>query len=189
MTTPTPDPESTAALLERVRHGDAKAREQLFARYLPRLRRWARGRLPGHARDLGDTQDLVQSTLLASLAHIERFDDQREGALLAYLRTALINTLRNELRRVERRPLAQALDTGDLERTADPTPRRLDSDEWLDYERALAQLPPPKREAVMLRLEFGMSYAEIAAAIDSPSEGAAQMMVSRALAELAQAMR
>lgn len=181
--------ESTAALLAQIRRGDVSARERLFARYLPLLRRWAHGRLPGHARDLNDTQDLVQSTLLACLAKLDRFEDDREGALLAYLRTALLNTLRNELRRIDRHPPPQLLATGELDTVADNSPGRLDSEQWMDYERALGQLPALKREAVMLRLEFGMGYAEIAVATGSPSEGAAQMMVSRALVELAQAMR
>ncbi|MBK8123620.1 MAG: hypothetical protein IPK54_08745 [Dokdonella sp.] len=58
-------------------------------------------------------------------------------------------------------------------------------DQWLDYENALGKLPEIKREAVLLRLEFGMSYAEIASALDRPSEAAASMMVSRALVDLA----
>ena len=63
--------------------------------------------------------------------------------------------------------------------------KRLEFDQWLDYERALAKLPEHKREALVLRLEFGMTYAEIASAMNRPSEAAANMMVARALIELA----
>ena len=58
------DTESSLALLERARAGDRQALETLTARYLPRLRRWASGRLPRWARDLADTEDLVQETVL-----------------------------------------------------------------------------------------------------------------------------
>jgi RNA polymerase sigma-70 factor (ECF subfamily) len=53
------------------------------------------------------------------------------------------------------------------------------------YERALTQLPELKRNAVIMRVEFGMSFDEIAAELGRPSANAARMMVSRALSELA----
>jgi hypothetical protein len=55
--------ESTRELIERVRSGDPKAREHLFSRFLPPLRRWAHGRIPDHVRSLLDTDDLVQNSL------------------------------------------------------------------------------------------------------------------------------
>lgn len=178
--------ESTATLLSLLRQGDESARERLMARYLPMLRRWAHGRLPTRARDLNDTNDLVQITLLSALKKLDEFRSQHEGALLAYLRTTLMNAIRGEIRRVGRAGQVESITEDDDARGVDSMVPRLDSDQWLDYERALAKLPEPKREAVLLRLEFGMSYAEIAAALGRPSEAAASMMVSRALIELAQ---
>src|SRR5438045_1536488 len=96
------DAESTFELLERVRAGDAGAMDTLLGRYLPRLRRWARGRLPRWARDLTDTDDLVQDTLLRSFKQLQRFEQRSEGALQAYLRQAVINRIRDELRRRRR---------------------------------------------------------------------------------------
>ena len=81
MTEATP-PESTATLLSLMRDGDGAARERLVARYLPLLRRWAHGRLPGYARDLNDTNDLVQITLMSALRNLEQFESRHEGALL-----------------------------------------------------------------------------------------------------------
>src|SRR5690349_5962232 len=78
---PPPSPHlSTEALLARIRGGDTDARETLLARYVTGLRRWAHGRLPTAARDLVDTDDLVQSTLYRALAHVEEFDNRGEGA-------------------------------------------------------------------------------------------------------------
>jgi RNA polymerase sigma-70 factor (ECF subfamily) len=177
--------ESTATLLSSLRDGDESARARLLARYLPVLRRWAHGRLPARARDLNDTNDLVQITLLSALKNLDQFESRHEGALLAYLRTAMLNAIRNEIRRVGRAGTLESLpDDGDVRAADTPTPR-LDSSQWLDYENALAKLAERKREAVLLRLEFGMSYAEIASALDRTSEAAARMMVSRALVELA----
>lgn len=130
-------PESTASLLRRVQGGDADARERLVARYLPLLRRWARGRLPQRARDLNDTNDLVQITLLSALNGVERFRSKREGAFLAYLRASLMNNIRMELRRVGRQGVGSTLPD-----TAQPVPEQLATqfgiDDLLDYEAALA---------------------------------------------------
>jgi RNA polymerase sigma-70 factor (ECF subfamily) len=52
--------EATSDLLAKARAGDARARDALLARFLPRLRKWARGRLPGWCRELCDPGDLVQ---------------------------------------------------------------------------------------------------------------------------------
>ncbi len=111
------DPESSVELLERAKAGDSEALDRLLGRYLPRLRRWASGRLPHWARDLSDTEDLVQDTVVRTLRHIDGFHAQREGALQAYLRQAVMNRIRDELRRASRRRSAQG--TGG--RRAEPT--------------------------------------------------------------------
>ena len=63
--------ESTSDLLARAKDGDVIAIDALFARSLPPLRRWARGRLPQYARHMADTQDLVQETVIQTLRHLE----------------------------------------------------------------------------------------------------------------------
>ena len=66
--------DSTLTLLDRAKAGDAEALNALIARFLPRLQRWATGRLPGWARDLADTQDLVQETVVQAFKKIETFE-------------------------------------------------------------------------------------------------------------------
>ena len=56
--------DSTFELIERVRQGDRESLERLMTRHLGPLRRWVSGRLPRWARDLSDTDDLVQESLL-----------------------------------------------------------------------------------------------------------------------------
>src|SRR5689334_16083378 len=68
---PEPGPKVTAGdpfvmtqeLLRLAKAGDPQALDALMSRYLPRLQRWASGRLPPWARSLLDTSDLVQETL------------------------------------------------------------------------------------------------------------------------------
>jgi RNA polymerase sigma-70 factor (ECF subfamily) len=180
--------ESTAALLALVQAGDVAARERLVARYLPVLRRWGRGRLPAAARGLSDTDDLVQLTLVRALDHVNDFELRREGAFLAYLRRILLNAARDELRRAVRRPAGEALS----EELPDAAPSALEQTIGRDllerYEAALVSLPEDHQEAVILRVEFGFTYPEIAAALGKPSSNAARMTVARALVRVAEAL-
>ena len=65
------DTHSSFELLVRAQDGDEAARNELCARYLPRLRRWAHGRLPVWAREHLDTEDIVQDTLLRSVRQLD----------------------------------------------------------------------------------------------------------------------
>ncbi len=181
--------ESTAVLLGRAREGDAAARERLFARVLPPLRRWAHQRMPSSARDLHDTEDLVQVTVLRAFQRLEHFESQGAGAFLGYLRKILLNALRDELRRASRRPRHGELDAS----LADPGPSALEQvlgrDALERYERALAALPDEQREALIMRIELGFSHQEIADALGRPSANATRMMIARALVDLAEGMR
>src|SRR3954463_3518172 len=101
--------DSTFELLARARGGDARALNAIFGRYLPRLRRWASGRLPLWARDAADTQDLVQDTLMQTPQQPDRSEPRHEGALQAYLRQAVMNRIRNHIRDSQRRPAETSL--------------------------------------------------------------------------------
>lgn len=181
--------DTTAALLTRIRGGDPAAREALFARFLPVLRRWARGRLPQGMRDLAETDDVVQVALIRALDRLDHFAGEREGAFLAYLRHILVNLVRDEMRSHQRRPGRTSLD--DLAEGDAPSlvQQAVGFETLATYERALEQLPELQREAVMLRVEFGYSFEEIASALGNPSSDAARMVVTRALAKVAAEMR
>lgn len=180
--------ESSLALLERARLGDTEAVNILIARYLPRLRRWASGRLPDWARDLAETQDLVQETLFQTFRKIEGFEIRGEGALQAYLRHALLNRIRAELRRVRRRPAGTALDPNAVDGGPSPLELAVGRDAVERYETALAALRPEDREAIVGRIELGLTNEELAQALGKPSPNAARMAVERALHRLAKLM-
>src|ERR1700704_6115707 len=103
--------ESSLALVRRAHDGDLAAQNELCARYLPRLQRWAHGRLPAWARGSLDTHDLVQDTFIHVLRRIDQFEPRHEGAFHGYLRQALLNRVRDEIRRAHRRGPAEALDS------------------------------------------------------------------------------
>jgi RNA polymerase sigma-70 factor (ECF subfamily) len=180
---------TTADLLQRAKLGDEDARNTLFARYLPSLRRWARGRLPRWTRDLRDTEDVVQETLLQTLKNIEAFQPRHEGALQAYLRQALMNRVRDEVRRVARRGVSEEIaEDGHMDDRPSPLEQAIGSEALARYEAALGRLRPGERELVIARVELGQSYQQIAAAHGKASADAARMAVSRALLRLAEEM-
>jgi RNA polymerase sigma-70 factor (ECF subfamily) len=185
---PPAETESTAELLRRVRTGDSGALDRLCRMFRPRLQRWASGRLPRWARDLMDTEDLVHETLLRTFARLEDFEDRGSGALQAYLRQALLNRLRDEIRRVQRRPGADPLDEDQAAQDASPLEQTIGLQAVERYEEALARLRPEEREAVIGRLEMDCGYAELAEALGKPSADAARVAVGRALLRLAREM-
>lgn len=183
------DIESTALLLERIRGGDEAARGRLMARYLPVLRSWAHGRLPHHARGMADTDDVVQISLVRALNRLEAFEHRHEGAFLAYLRQSVVNAIRQEIRRASRKPSGEPLDPDQPDTGRSVVERAIGRDMLEAYEAAMLELTEDQREAVLLRLEFGMSYPEVAEAMGKPSPNAVRMLVVRALVTLAERMR
>jgi RNA polymerase sigma-70 factor (ECF subfamily) len=177
---------STAVLVDRYRDGDLAARDALVERYLPLLSRWAHGRLPRYARAAAETDDLVQVTLLRAIDNLGRFEVRHEGAFLAYLRRIFLNTVRDEIRRYGRTPGLEEAGPEIGDRAPSAVERLLGREKLARYEAALADLPEEHRQAVILRVEFGMSFEEIARALERPSANAARMTVARALARLAE---
>jgi RNA polymerase sigma-70 factor, ECF subfamily len=181
---------STTDLLRRAREGDAQALDDLIRRHVAPLRRWARGRLPRWTRDLRDTEDLVQETLAQTLRHLNDFEPRHEGALQAYLRQALINRVRDEVRRVSRYPTPAGIEEDDehADRSASPLDEAIGREAVERYEGALQRLRPEERELIIARVELQQSYAQIAAAHGKASPDAARMAVTRALVRLAEEM-
>jgi RNA polymerase sigma-70 factor (ECF subfamily) len=180
------DLSSTADLLARVRGGDEVALNYLVTLYLPLLRRWAHGRLPVHSRGLSDTEDLVQITLIRVLRQVEGFDARRPGAFLAYLRSSLLNNLRNEIRNEGRRPKGDSTGPDLPDPARSPLEQAIGRKAVDAYEQALEQLTEEQKTAVILRIELGCKHGEIAELLGSPSANAARMLVSRGVVRLAE---
>ncbi len=180
--------DTTFDLVERAKTGDSDALNHLFARYLPSLRRWASGRLPRWTRDLMDTDDLVQETVVRAVKRINRFESRHEGALQAYLRQAVVNRIRDEVRRARRSPTPDALDDNAADPGASPLEEAIGAEAMERYEAALERLRPEEREAIVTRVEMYGSYQDVAKALGKPSADAARMAVTRALLRLAQEM-
>ena len=179
------DPETTVELLNRVKAGDDDARERLVARCMPPLRRWARGRLPTYARDMLDTEDLVQDSVIAALRRIEGFEARREGALQAYLRQAVANRIKDVIRYKRRRPLQTELPEDAADHGESPLDQVIGLENTERYEAAMLRLKDSDREAIVARVELRYSYQELAVALGKPSPDAARVAVARAVYRLA----
>jgi RNA polymerase sigma-70 factor, ECF subfamily len=180
---------TTVELLEAVKQGDRAALERLFERVVPALRRWAHGRLPPSARGMLDTADLVQDTVIAALRRLDGFQAHHQGALQAYLRAAVMNRIRDVIKHRNRRPLQVEVPDTLPDREPSPLEQAIGAENVERYERALARLSAPDREAIVGRLELQYSYEELALALDKPSADAARMAVTRAVKRLAEEMR
>ena len=186
---PTPDLTSTTELIDQARRGDLAAMDRLFARLYPPLRRWTRGRLPGWARDLADTEDLVQEALVQTFKRLEDFEPRGGGALQAYVRQSIVNRIRDELRRVGRRPVAARFDGTEVDEGLSPLEHAIGREAVERYETCLARLKPRDREAVIARLEMGFDYDELRDLLGTPTVQAARKAAERALVRLAAEMK
>ena len=178
----------TRELLRRAKDGDQAALDQLLSRYLPRLRRWASGRLPMYARSLLDTADLVQDTLMRVVEGLDRIEVRGPGGFQSYVRQAVLNRIRDEVRWAARRP-----GPGDVpESLSDPRPTPVENAIGADFlarfEAGMARLEEGDRQLLHLRIELDYDYGEIAALTGHASRNAARMAVQRALSRLADAM-
>ena len=180
---------STLELLERFKQGDDDAVNLLVERSLPPLKRWARGRLPPWARGTADTQDLVQDAVVRALPRLKAFEARHPGALQAYLRQAITNHIRDEIRRVNTRPAAAELRDSHPDTSPSPLEEALGREGVERYEAALKELRPADREAIIARIELQQSYEEVAIALGKPSADAARMAVTRAVKALVLAMQ
>ena len=182
------DASSTALLLSRARSGDRAALDEVFGRQTQILRRWASGRLPHWARGVTDTDDLIQDALLQTFKRLDGFDARGTGALTAYLRQAVINRLRDELRRQSHRPVG--LQAPEWVRAAEPSPldRAIGAETVARYERALDRLRPGEKECLVARLELGFSFEELAEWTHRRSADAARKATERALVRLVEEM-
>ena len=106
---------------------------------------------------------------------------------MAYVRQILVNKIRDEARRS--RPQKRRDEMPDKQ-APDPSPleQAVGAQLLEAYDLGLGKLTDAQREAVILRVEFGYTYPEVAEAIEAVSVDAARMLVVRGLERLTEAM-
>ena len=176
--------EPTIELVISARAGNRLALEALLERCLPPVKRWAHGRLPAHARGALDTGDLVQEAAMHVLGRLDKFEPRHVGAMQAYLRMSVVNRIRDEIRRVGRRPETVELTTEPISDATSPVEAAIRVQAYERYRSALVELRPRDREMVVARVDLQWSTEQIAHRFEMPSLDAARVAVSRALKRL-----
>ena len=159
---------------------DRAAFDVLYRRYLDRVYGYAFYQL----RDHHDAEDATERTFLAALKALPEF--RHEGAsfrawLFRIAHNTIINARRSRFRR-RTEPIPDGLDR--IAPNADPAALVVEADEARRVLQAVAELPEDRRQVVLLRFVDGLSSREIGQVMDR-SEGAARVLLHRALRELA----
>jgi RNA polymerase sigma-70 factor (subfamily 1) len=191
----------TFELVRAAQAGDRRALEDLFARYLPRVRQIVALRMGRRLRELEDVDDVAQDVLLKAFQGLERFEQRSEGAFRNWLAACVECEIADKARRAG----ARKRGGGKVRRFADcesgllissvfagrePTPSAVARARELAerIEEALIALPRHHREVVILRNLCEMSYEEIAETMALGSAQTARKAVSRALRKLKESL-
>src|SRR5262245_61092208 len=172
--------EPTVELVTKACNGQNGAREALLQRSLPRLRRWAHGKLPAAARSSMDTDDLVQETVLHAMRRLGEFTPHHNGGMQAYLRASAMNRVRDEARRIRRQPANVEMPEDLADEQTSPLEVAIRRESYQRYRDALMKLSPEQRQLVMARMDLQLRWQEMATRFDTTANGA-RMAVTRAL--------
>jgi RNA polymerase sigma-70 factor (ECF subfamily) len=158
-------------LVRRVQRGDKRAFDLLVLKYQQKVA----GVVSRYLRDQADIQDVVQEAFIKAYRAMPKF--RGDSAFYTWLYRIAINTAKNYLVSRSRRPpgsdvdaeVAEQLDVGGrLQSRATPEEllmmEEVESAVW----DAINALPDELRTAITLREIDGMSYEEIAQAMDCP---------------------
>src|SRR5688572_19886962 len=158
-------------LVERVQRGDKTAFDVLVLRYQHKIVKLVNRYVHDHAEAL----DVTQEAFIKAHRALPRF--RRDSAFYTWLYRISINTAKNHLVSANRRPIDQTVDLQDPdEYDANARLRDMDTPEALllsdeikrTVEKTLRDLPDELRTAITLRELEGLSYEEIAQAMDCP---------------------
>jgi RNA polymerase sigma-70 factor, ECF subfamily len=180
--------EATVDLIAKVQEGDETACEILVNRYWRQLKQFAHSRLPRYVRSITDTDDIVQDALVKTFRRLRHFDCRHSGALLAYLRQAVLHRVVDEVRSASRRGASVAVTEAQVAQTPSPLARVLGKESAARYRAALLRLRARDRKLVVLRLQQGLSYEAIAQQLQIVSPEAARTACARAMLRLASAV-
>ena len=189
-------------LVERFRAGDEAALNELFDRYYDRVRRIARIRMGPRLLQLTESDDLVQNTFAVAFKKIGQLDLEGHASIIQYLSRVLENQVRGAVdyfeaqKRTPRGGRVVSVDApsagAPIEAVArDPEPLdQLASRELKEiYDACVRSLESTHREVILLREYADASWAEVASALERPTEHAAQQLYARAQIKLATSLR
>lgn len=178
-----------AELMAAARSGSPEAISELYDGYGQRVMGAIRKRLGPALRRHYDTLDLAHSVFADVIRDLGRVRDQGEDAFRHWLYLKVENKVRDKLRKhlgTEGDRAPQQIESARDVASRDPSPSTsaLRLEEKDSAMRALRTLDDRSRALVLLRVEEGLPFAEIAEQLDLPSPDSARMRFARAMAEL-----
>jgi RNA polymerase sigma-70 factor (ECF subfamily) len=185
--------EADALLVERVKQGDQRAFALLVAKYERRVQRL----LSRLVRDSAEIEDVTQEAFIKAYRALPQF--RGESAFYTWLYRIAINTAKNYLATKSRRPVTvgefQGADDGEFFDLGDVVEDNNTPDAVLHSRQvaeavnaAIEALPEDLKAAITLREIEGLSYEEIAQAMDCPI-GTVRSRIFRAREAIAQRLR
>ncbi|WP_456412979.1 RNA polymerase sigma factor RpoE [Thiolapillus sp.] len=167
----TSNAEADLKLVERVKNGDKKAFDLLVLKYQQKVANI----ISRYIHDSSEVFDVSQEAFIKAYRALPKF--RGDSAFYTWLYRIAINTAKNHLAAKGRRPpaddveavTAEQMDSGARLKEFDTPERLLLQDEIARTIRdALNELPDDLRVAISLRELEGLSYEEIAQAMDCP---------------------
>jgi RNA polymerase sigma-70 factor (ECF subfamily) len=163
-------PQTDEELVANAQAGDLESFNQLVAR-------WERPIYALAYRTLGreeDARDVVQDAFMRAFRGLKGFKGQAKFSSWLYRIT--LNLCRDWMRRNRRAPLVQVPEGTDAEDLAEQIPSPAESVEELVARRemsaavakAMAELPEEQRSAIVMKEYHGLTFQEIADALDCP---------------------
>lgn len=158
-------------LVERVQRGDKTAFDTLVRKYQHKIVKL----VSRYVYEPAEAHDIAQESFIKAYRALPNF--RGESAFYTWLYRIAINTAKNHLVAEGRRPVDQQVDLQDPEQydmnarlkdVATPESMLLTDEIQATVEEAIQGLPEELRTAIVLRELEGMSYEEIAAAMDCP---------------------
>jgi RNA polymerase sigma factor (sigma-70 family) len=193
----------TTLLVREAQQGKRQALEDLFTRYLPRVRQIVALRLGRKMREFTEEEDLVQDAMLRAFQGLDRFEQRTEGSFRNWLARCVEHAIVDR----GRRERAGKRGGGNVRRLGDFGSESLHDSVFADprmgpktaflvkegakefdskLERALLGLSPRDRELVVLRHLCKMSYEEVAQELGLESGSTARRACARAVLKLSE---
>ena len=162
---------SDAALVQRVKQGDRSAFDLLVVKYQHKILNL----IMRYVKDSSEAMDVAQEAFLKAYRAVPSF--RGDSAFYTWLYRIAINTAKNHLVAAKRRPLNLDFELSESE-TFEPfamlrdgdTPEHLALTDEIGeaINKAVDDLPDELRTAILLREIEGLTYEEIAQAMDCP---------------------
>lgn len=191
------DLQTTLRLVRGAQAGDRRSLEDLFTRYLPKVRRIVALRLGFTVADLSRHEDLVQESLLRAFEKLDQFKELAEGTFYHWISSCVATAVNLEFKKhgAQKRGSGKVKVLGALGddglsasffACAEPGPRTRATSRELEekLEEALLSLKTHHREVIILKHLCGMQSDEIAGAMGFTNGATARKVLERAMTEL-----